>query len=576
MILNSEQTKYINCDENSLVIACPGSGKTRSISAKAVNLLGRLKSKKSKIAVITYTNRAADEVYERIYAATDSTECIWVGTIHSFCLEWILRGFQNEIKELQNGFAIADEFVVKEIISELKKKRSIGIYDEINLKFGNDGKLLETDANKIALIQEYHAELKKRKLIDYEQILLICYKFLQGSKMASILLARVFEWVIVDEYQDTQPLQYKIIQFLSESNDALKVSFVGDPDQAIFKSLGSAAYNKVEIEKIFNKKFEEHTFVGCYRSHQEIIDFFSIFQTKDVAIQSRTTEVYTPLIGINKSVERDDLFDDIAIILEVEAKRGVRDSDICIVAPQWDLLESLIKKFKTKYPDRRIDAPGLSPVYKNEDNIWYILAKLFLTDSSPSNLNRRRKWSREVLYLLNIHVSTFLDVRNEIHFLELVNKSKIKNDVATVYLEESFNNLVKILKIDVELYPKLKEQHQIFFKKTRERIEKWNIQDLLKVFKSYFYERDGIVFNVIHGIKGEEYRVVIASGFLKGKVPHWDAIINRKHEADDEAKKLIYVTCSRAKERLYIYSEKGHVTKKGVALENSPFIPEER
>lgn len=86
-------------------------------------------------------------------------------------------------------------------------------------------------------------------------------------------------------------------------------------------------------------------------------------------------------------------------------------------------------------------------------------------------------------------------------------------------------------------------------------------------FKQCFKEKEGVVINTFHGVKGEEYTTVIAFGLLYGYVPHWNIINNKPlRYQTDETKKLLYVVCSRAKKNLYLFSEQGRTTKKGWEL----------
>lgn len=104
--LNPEQEKAIYNENSILLIACPGSGKTRTITYKIAYELSKLESNKQYIIAITYTNRAADEIKERIELLGVDTEQLWIGTIHSFCVEWILKPYHMYIEELKFGYDI--------------------------------------------------------------------------------------------------------------------------------------------------------------------------------------------------------------------------------------------------------------------------------------------------------------------------------------------------------------------------------------------------------------------------------------------------------------------------------------
>ena len=104
--LNAEQSEAVREDRSSFLVACPGSGKTRTLTYKIAYELSRLNSKRKFIAALTYTHRAADEIHERIDGLGVDTSQLWIGTIHSFCLEWILKPYGIYEPDLAQGFRI--------------------------------------------------------------------------------------------------------------------------------------------------------------------------------------------------------------------------------------------------------------------------------------------------------------------------------------------------------------------------------------------------------------------------------------------------------------------------------------
>ena len=122
--LNSEQEDAIKEPQSVLLIACPGSGKTRALTYKIAFELGKLISKKEFIIAITYTNNAADEIKERVELLGVDTNQLWIGTIHSFCLEWILRPYHLYLDELKNGFRVINSHESEAILTELCKPYS--------------------------------------------------------------------------------------------------------------------------------------------------------------------------------------------------------------------------------------------------------------------------------------------------------------------------------------------------------------------------------------------------------------------------------------------------------------------
>ena len=123
------------------------------------------------------------------------------------------------------------------------------------------------------------------------------------------------------------------------------------------------------------------------------------------------------------------------------------------------------------------------------------------------------------------------------------------------------------LGIDLSIEASLYKAYEDFMAKVKDRVKNNHLSTDIDVFKQCFKEKEGVVINTFHGVKGEEYTTVIAFGILNGYIPHWDIIKNESLDyREAETKKLLYVVCSRAKNNLYLFSEQGRTTQKGVPL----------
>ena len=118
-IINKEQEDAILEDNSVLLIACPGSGKTRTLTFKIAYELSKLKSDKEFVIAITYTNRASDEIKERVELLGVDTTQLWIGTIHSFCMEWILKPYHLYSERLKNGFKVINSYDTQELLTNL-------------------------------------------------------------------------------------------------------------------------------------------------------------------------------------------------------------------------------------------------------------------------------------------------------------------------------------------------------------------------------------------------------------------------------------------------------------------------
>ena len=124
------------------------------------------------------------------------------------------------------------------------------------------------------------------KEIDFNDILSISFDLISDKKFIAENISGIIRTILVDEYQDTNELQYKILSSIVRADKKIQVTFVGDTDQAIYGGLGGVAKTCDELQKEFGIKFLERKLDGCYRSTQRIVDYYSYFQLKGMKIQA--------------------------------------------------------------------------------------------------------------------------------------------------------------------------------------------------------------------------------------------------------------------------------------------------
>ncbi|MED4886525.1 ATP-dependent helicase [Lysinibacillus fusiformis] len=570
--LNSHQLDAVTTDKNALVIACPGSGKTRVLTSKIAYELERLESKKKFIVALTYTNRAAEEIQRRLDDLGIPQEQLWVGTLHSFCYQWIIKPYSAYEPALINGFSIIDDNKKGKILNDLKKKHSVPYFNDVTVAFNREGEYINSDFSANEVAKEFHDIILENKEIDFDLLLYYSYKLLKSKKKIRSHLANLFSYVFVDEFQDTQDLQYAIIgQVISEANDKCNLFLVGDPDQAIYGSLGGTSKSLYEIqEEIGNQEVVLKEIPGNYRSSQRIVDFFKNFQSTKVSIQAcgRYAEE-NGLITLNTTTHKDNLSKEIADIITYNLKNGVTPNEICIIAPQWYFLTPLAQKLKSILPDVPFDAPGVSPLPTNRENFWWKLSRLFLSEITPNTSMSRFRWMKQIIDDLNSYTNgslgnEYTDCRR---YLKIINSIKPNETIGILYLEKAFIAFFNILDLDIDDHYVLIEQWDIFFDGIQTRYESSDFigtPDDIQFFKNIFKPSTGVVINTCHGVKGEEFETVIAFGLLWGYVPHWNSIIKQPYDISESAsKKLLYVIGSRAKKNLYLFAEQDRKTKSG-------------
>lgn len=572
--LNEEQLEAVLSENNTLLIACPGSGKTRTLTYKIAYELSKLQSKKKYIIAITYTNRAADEIKERIETLGVDTTQLWIGTIHSFCLEWILRPYSLYLDELKNGFRVINSYDTENIITdecneynrrhELSGKNRLLFWDfsfhsnSVPNYFATASVPNKQDAvNEI--FASYINSLNVNHQLDFEQILYYAYKLLINVPRIPKVLSNLFPHILIDEYQDTKELQYHILgKILTASNQQSSLFIVGDPNQSIFGSLGGYAISKDDLESLTNLQIHEHTLSKNYRSSSSIVQYFDGYKTYHNDIEAHGEfRQYDSLITFNNSIHVDNLVDEIVRLIQFNIQeRGVEQKQIAILAPWWLHLLSLTRRLSSAMPECDFDGPGLVPFSRDHDNFWYKLSKIALTEASPSMYLKRLRWAREVLKDLesnNVDVSKL----NAKFFLRLCNSIDIHEDEGLEYLRHFFSRLFSSMSIDISENAYLYEHYQAFFESSEVRINRLTQEGIenatsIELFRKVYKEKSGITISSIHGAKGAEFDTVIAFGLLEGIVPHFSEV-----NGMESAKKQLYVIASRARKNLHLISERG-------------------
>ncbi len=566
--LNDEQKIAVMAKGNVLITACPGSGKTRVLTHKLAIELGGVKSKE-KLVALTFTNRAADEIRRRVAKFNIETNQLWTGTIHSFCLEWILKPYLGNLTELQNGFSIIDEYDAEQLIEQLKRKHNIPRFANIKRAYNLDGSFNVSDGTHLSVIHEYKATLQLRHLIDFDDILYYSYKLVTGFPIIGLRLSNLFPFICVDEYQDTQELQYAILaEIVKAGNLKTRMFFVGDISQAIYGSIGGVAKTVNEISQQFGGiEIDQLELAGNYRSTQRIIDYYSNYQLTEFDIVSLSDFADEPGTVIYETdIHRNDVHEHIAELILSYIDDGVPPNQICVVAPQWRMIIPMGRKLQSTLPQVDFDAYGLSPFRKVRDNVWYKMIRLFLSKSGNSNYSLSYQWVDELLVDIDQHLPQFLShINNRRRFLlRLIRTFQSELNESIDYIKAAFHFFLESVNINLENYPALAERLESFIKVVTLELarEDFDYATDIAVLKRVFNSKNGVVISTCHGVKGEEYEVVISFGLLHGYIPNWGEVDR------DAAKKLLYVICSRAKEHLHLISEVGHRTQRG-----APYTP---
>ena len=319
--LNEEQILPVRQTEGPvLVIAGAGSGKTRVLTSRIAHLVKDMGVSPFNILAITFTNKAANEMKERLEKMVGDIEELWVCTIHSMCVR-ILRSDIDKLGYNRN-FSIYSETdkekVLKRIIVSLgfeadkylkKAKNYISAIKNKDMsieEFQKDYSWDRDIKDYVKIIEEYELELRKSNSLDFDDLLIKTYHLLAEYKDVLLKYARRFRYVHVDEFQDTNCVQYNIVKLLASYHN--NVFVVGDDDQSIYGWRGAKISNILGFEKDFRGakvyKLEQN-----YRSTKNILNIANL------------------IIDNNSLRKKKSLWTENAIGEPVEKHTGFEESD---------------------------------------------------------------------------------------------------------------------------------------------------------------------------------------------------------------------------------------------------------
>jgi DNA helicase II / ATP-dependent DNA helicase PcrA len=345
--LNPQQREAVeNTDGPLLILAGAGSGKTRVITYRISYLIDHCGVPASNLLAVTFTNKAAAEMRERVEAMvrtpmSDRWARPWISTFHSFCVR-LLRDDGRAIG-LPRDFSIYDEndqaSVVKtamrhlglsekdmkarSVLSRISHAKNHGISPEAFFE-----QAMDPVAEKVAIIfQMYNKTLKEAGAADFDDLLLLAVRLLREDPATAFKYNERYKYILVDEYQDTNRSQYELVRLLTQSHQNLCV--VGDEDQSIYSWRGADVRNIVEFEMDFPKariiRLEEN-----YRSTQNILDAATAVVSNNIYRKGK--RLWTSRKGGSK-------------ILFYEAPDGENES---LFTADW------ISKRRRQHPDEKI------------------------------------------------------------------------------------------------------------------------------------------------------------------------------------------------------------------------------
>lgn len=590
--LNEQQKEAVlHKDGPCLVIAGAGSGKTRVLTTRIAKLIEEGVPSWN-ILAITFTNKAAKEMRERLNVLVPNNN-VFVGTFHSFGVR-ILR--ENYVHlGLERNFTILDSDDVLSLIKKIMKDKGISkeecapsyIRNRISFiknEMMSDAeieKFFNTEPEQIAyeVYKEYVKVLKRNNSVDFDDLLLFPVKLFVKDKEILSHYQEKFKYILIDEYQDTNEVQYKLSKLLNEKYQNLFV--VGDPDQSIYAFRGANYKNILNFERDYqNTKvipLEEN-----YRSTKMILDAANSVIKNNKDRKEKNLKSNKVLGAKVKYLRSYDEKHEIALCIE-EIKRllddGYKAKDIAIfyrTNGQARIAEEMF--IKNNLPYKVIGSYYFYQRKEIKDLISYL--RLILNHHDEVSLRRvinvpKRKIGpstiktiEDVALLNNISMFDSITKGKELEFKNLILElTKMSESLSLTELIDTIlekTGMKKELEEEATLEDELRLENLMEFKSItasfEERTGSVNLGDFLEeisliadVTEHKEYE-DAVTLMTIHSAKGLEFDVVFLIGMEEGIFPHANSLIEK--DGIEEERRLMYVGITRARKILYLTNAK--------------------
>lgn len=600
--MNENQLKAILKTQGAvMVIAGAGSGKTRVLTNRIAYLIAEKNVLESNILAITFTNKAAKEMKERIYSLVGETsKYIWINTFHSMCVR-ILRQ-HIDLLGYNKNFTILDTSEQKTIIKNIVKELNLS---EDSYQPNNILKIISNSKNSIISVNEMKAQarfgfmknvaeiyeyyqkyLKKNSVLDFDDLMLKTIVLFEKHPEVLAIYQNKFEYIHVDEYQDTNVIQYKLIKMLSEVHKNICV--VGDDDQSIYSWRGACSDNIINFEKDY-EDVEVIFLDQNYRSNSTILDAANAViknntDRKDKALWSENKggDKITVYSAANDKDETDDIakkildlkaqgidYKDIAILYRANyLSRSMENSCMAFGIP-YKLIGSL--KFLQRQEIRDLLAYMNVIVNRNDEfSLRRIInvPKRGIGASSMAKIDNYAEQYGLSLFeaLKNIDmIGVSKKIITNIHLLtQLIEKYSqteqysIEDLIVGIYKDSGYESM---LKESADAYAESRIENISELVSSAKQFSSMN--DNLIDFISEMSltsdaddenEDDSVVLSTVHAAKGLEYRVVFIMGLEENLFPSIRDAESSEDERNkmEEERRLAYVAITRAKEKLFM------------------------
>ena len=610
--LNNEQREAVFCTEGPLLmLAGAGSGKTKSLTHRIAYLIEEKGVAPWNILAITFTNKAAQEMRERVDALVGyGSEDIWISTFHATCSRILRRHI--DLLGYDRNFTIYDASDQKSLMKEVLKEMKIdtkqfperSVMSEISsakneykspLDYRNEYGSNFRNQRIADIYEHYQKRLKENNALDFDDLLVKMVDLFHTNPDVLEHYQDRFQYIMVDEYQDTNTVQFLLVSLLAKKYRNLCV--VGDDDQSIYKFRGANIYNILNFEKVFPDaqviRLEQN-----YRSTQNILNAANgvIANNKGRKEKKLWTENQKgELVHFKQYDTEYDEADGVVSRINFLAMRGVQYKDMAILYrtnAQSRIFEEKLKQKNIPYAIVR----GIS--FYDRKEIKDLMSYLKVVDSGMDDLSVKRiiNVPKRGIGQTTINRLQEFAILNQMSFLDAVfNADEIPEVTRALAKLHKFADMIEEFReyaseheisellehiLDVTQYraeleaegtdesiSRLEDIEELFndIAYYEEEEENPNLRDFLAEKDMYTLnagidnledENNKVLLMTLHNAKGLEFNNVFLGGMEEGVFPGFGAMMSGDESEIEEERRLCYVGITRAKERLFLSAAK--------------------
>lgn len=591
-----------------LILAGAGSGKTKTITTRLAYLIDEVGISPNNTLTLTFTNKAAHTMKKRALSMMRSSYSPLLCTFHKFALLFLKLHIDK--LGLQNAFKVIDADDSKKIIKELLSPEvKLSPYQAADMISNFKNSLisvekayehLEKNTNPnlfkneyIKLYKLYQESLKKYSYLDFDDLLLMSYELLKSDDLFASEQSKLYQYITVDEYQDTNSLQYEILKLLCKEHSNLCV--VGDDDQSIYSWRGARIENILN----FTDDFKDAKIVKLehnYRSSAKILDAANKLisnNTKRLGkILIPTKDKGDDIIFLKNENDKDEAAE-IVRLIKKEIKNGTKLNEIAVLYRRNSLSSILDNELrKQKIPYKILSGLKFHERLEIKDAVAYLrlisntnddfsfkriinVPKRGLGKAFISKLEHYAKINK-----ISLFDSIFYCLENGIFSKEI---SARISEFALSILDLQKSNLSNIIKSLEDIFvlssvydeDYKQENLQLLYKEFQDSIERNSYKDLNDLLSDFSLQgeqdninenEDCIYLMSVHASKGLEFDVVFVIGLENGNFP-----ITLDNE---EERRLAYVAITRAKKKLFLSTVSTRNVRTSVIEGSSIFLEE--